>query len=372
MILADFKVLLPPFRGTQDQALAWLTEAHHVAALEADGAAPDLSEIRATLDRYAAKSRDLAYRYSALEDFTHLDWDRMRIFHLRRRGGGAGMGERMRFFDEVVTDAFDRLYADESVAPEDLIHVTCTGYLSPSPAQRLVVRKGWADTTVTHAYHMGCYAAIPALRLAREPRLRTDVVHTELCTLHFDPRLSTPEQLVVQGLFSDGMIRYGAYGDRTFSERGPAAGLRLLAIREELVPGTESAMTWAPAETAMLMTLSKDVAVLLAERLPSFVERLAGAGGGGDLLGRALFAIHPGGPRIIAGVRRTLGLRREQTLHSEDVFREHGNMSSATLPFIWKAIAEDPRVARGRPVVSMAFGPGLTVAGAVLEKCGRP
>ncbi len=370
MILGNFQAVLPRFRGSQDQALDWLTEAHYLTALAQGDPSPDRSEIRSSLARFAAKSRDLAFRYSVVEDFTHLEWDRMRIFDLRRRDGGAGLGERMRFFEEVVTDAFARLYADEGSPPEHLIHVTCTGYLSPSPAQRLVSAKGWTETTVTHAYHMGCYASIPAVRLARDPARRTDIVHTELCTLHFDPRLKNPEHLVIQGLFADGLIRYGAYEDRAFAEHGPSSGLRLLSLREELIPGTESEMTWMPGDSAMLMTLSKDVAAHIAERLPSYLERLAGPAASRDLLREALFAIHPGGPKVIAGVRRMLGLRREQTHHSEDVFRRHGNMSSATLPFVWKEILDDPRGASGRKVVSMAFGPGLTIAGAVFEGVG--
>ena len=51
--------------------------------------------------------------------------------------------------------------------PGALIHVTCTGYVAPSAAQRLVAGRDWGRATeVLHAYHMGCYAALPAIRLA--------------------------------------------------------------------------------------------------------------------------------------------------------------------------------------------------------------
>ena len=95
--------------------------------------------------------------------------------------------------------------------------------LPPSAAQRLVAAKGWgAATRVTHAYHMGCYAAFPALRMAagflsapdslRASGLkRVDVVHTEMCSLHMNPLHHAAEQLVVQSLFADGVhppIRY--------------------------------------------------------------------------------------------------------------------------------------------------------------------
>jgi hypothetical protein len=48
----------------------------------------------------------------------------------------------------------------------DLIHVSCSGYAAPSPAQRLLAEKRWHSTAVTHSYHMGCYGAFPAIRTA--------------------------------------------------------------------------------------------------------------------------------------------------------------------------------------------------------------
>ena len=51
--------------------------------------------------------------------------------------------------------------------PSDVVHVSCTGYVSPSAVQRLIERKHWnVRTQATQVYHMGCYAALPALRVA--------------------------------------------------------------------------------------------------------------------------------------------------------------------------------------------------------------
>jgi predicted naringenin-chalcone synthase len=43
-------------------------------------------------------------------------------------------------------------------------------------------------------------------------------------------------------------------------------------------------------------------------------------------------------------------------------------MSSATLPHIWMRLLEASDVPVGTPVVSLAFGPGLTVAAALMVK----
>jgi predicted naringenin-chalcone synthase len=69
-------------------------------------------------------------------------------------------------------------------------------------------------------------------------------------------------------------------------------------------------------------------------------------------------------------VKKHLQLKEHQMEHSQNVLREYGNMSSATLPHIWKEMLEDDRVPSGTPIITLAFGPGLTICGAVLEKCG--
>jgi predicted naringenin-chalcone synthase len=82
----------------------------------------------------------------------------------------------------------------------------------------------------------------------------------------------------------------------------------------------------------------------------------------------AAWAVHPGGPKIIDAAREALELDEAQVRASREVLRERGNMSSATLPHIWARLLDDPAVAPGTPVVSLAFGPGLTVCGALFEK----
>ena len=74
---------------------------------------------------------------------------------------------------------------------------------------------------------MGCYAALSAVRIAAgfvpNASRRVDIVHTELCSLHLDPADRRLEQLIVQSLFADGMIRYSR----------PAADREM--VRHELV-----------------------------------------------------------------------------------------------------------------------------------------
>jgi predicted naringenin-chalcone synthase len=257
--------------------------------------------------------------------------------------------------------------------PQELIHVTCTGYVAPSGAQRLVSRKGWGEHTgVTHAYHMGCYAALPAVRLARGQLAlrfvsdaRIDIVHTELCSLHFDPTAHSPEQIVVQTLFADGYMRFAVR-----SRRGDGPALSVLAQREEMVPDSAGAMSWACSDRAMRMSLARDVPERIAGYLPGFLDRLHRDAGLSFASERStcFFAVHPGGPRILDAIRARLEATESQIAASRRVLFEHGNMSSATLPHVWRDLLEDGDVPLGSVICTVAFGPGLTCAGAVLRK----
>jgi predicted naringenin-chalcone synthase len=245
-----------------------------------------------------------------------------------------------------------------------LFHVTCSGYVSPSGAERLVAQRGWGHLTeVYHLYHMGCYAAIPAVRIAQGlSESRVDIVHTELCSIHLDPTRHTPEQIVIQSLFADGLIRYSM--ERCFPMDAPKdkVGLEVVTTRKEVLPQSEGAMTWSMGDYGMEMTLNREVPDLIAGHIYRFLEQF------GPWDTSTLFAIHPGGPRIVDLIQSMLRLSDSQVAASRKVLRERGNMSSATLPHIWKNILEDPKVPEGTPIFSMAFGPGLTMCGNLLRK----
>jgi predicted naringenin-chalcone synthase len=376
ILLHDFQIHRPRHQAEQGAILEWIAAAHARAEITlrqpaTDGEREDITRrLRKLVMRFGCSTDRISSRGANLDDFTHTDWERMRVFQLDRFPAGKPCGERSRVYREVSGLAFERFYAEETDPPAAIIHVTCTGYVSPSGAQRLVAQRGWGrDTEVIHAYHMGCYASLPAIRLAagllERGKSRVDLVHTELCTLHLDPSQHLPEQLVVQTLFADGMIRYRASLEGT-------AGLEWVTTREEIVPDTEDAMTWMVSDFGMQMTLSRKVPDHIRACLGGFLDRM-GAGldlGARRLAERALFAIHPGGPRIIDEIAEHLGLRPDQVQASNDVLRNHGNMSSATLPHVWKAMLEDDTVRPGTLIVSLAFGPGLTISGAILRKRG--
>ncbi len=309
------------------------------------------------LGKYCLSEKHIEGRYIDCDEVDE-DWENHEIYSLPE---SAGIEKRNYYYLEKVKRVFEEFYRDHT--PDQIIHVTCTGYLSPSPPQQYFSGKS-KPPGITHAYHMGCYASLPAVRMARGLQMSEgcdiDIVHTELCSLHLNHLKHTPEQLVVQSLFSDGHIKYSV-GKRD-------EGLKILGIHEKLIPESLDDMTWTPSKFGMSMTLSREVPVKIRDHLPAFIDELSKVSGvmKKELLKDAIFAVHPGGPLIIESVQKKLELNPDQVQFSHDVLRKRGNMSSATLPHVWKAIWES-KPHRGKKIVSLAFGPGLTIFGSVFE-----
>jgi alkylresorcinol/alkylpyrone synthase len=150
--------------------------------------------------------------------------------------------------------------------------------------------------------------------------------------------------------------------------RAPS-GYRILALADEMVADSADDMQWSIGEWGFRMTLTQEVPEKISTALRAFLMRLFAQA---DLdyeaeRDSAIFAIHPGGPKIIERVSDALGLRPEQSVASHNVLRNYGNMSSATLPHVWNEILKSSTTQPGQLVASVAFGPGLTVCGGLFQ-----
>ncbi|MFJ1472113.1 3-oxoacyl-[acyl-carrier-protein] synthase III C-terminal domain-containing protein [Massilia orientalis] len=304
----------------------------------------------------------------------------LRIFAGPEDTKGADLKTRHQYYGKIVGDCLGEMYGDAAVAPDDLIHVTSTGYLAPSPLERLVVEKKWFSTCVSHCYHADSHGAFSAIKMAHgflasgqngtaSPRQRVDIVHTELLSGHHDIEDVSAANIAAMSLYADGFINYSLCTPAHARDYA-SPGLRVLAFNERLLPDSADAMTLVPGPYRFRTTTSDMVEVVIRRHVYAFVD---------DLLGRIgidfeqarpglIFAIHPGGPTIIERIEDELGLLDDQVAVGQAVLRENGNMSSATIPHVLKGILDEPGIAPGTRVVCLGYGPGLTLAGLVLEK----
>ena len=286
--------------------------------------------------------------------------------------------DRMKYYAKIVTPAIQSFYPEEATKPDDLIHVTCSGYIAPNPAQIMLNKKRWVDVTVTNSYHMGCYGAFPPVRMAAgflshsfllgNQKKQVDIVHTELLFTHLDISRDDPNNLVNMTLFADGFIKYSMHAAPP--NNIPPNSLKLLAMHDSIIKDTLNEMTWHLASHQFDMYLSKSVPVLIRDSSINFLNKLC-ANAGIDLNSEKdsmLFAIHPGGPKILDHLQDIFSLKDWQINISRQVLYENGNMSSSTIPHIWSNIVNNPDIRSGTKIVTLAFGPGLTSSGFILEK----
>lgn len=381
--LGSFRVIDPPYRFKQKELLRSLSDIFANAAY-AQGELPTLAEAQdlygRLFERYGCKDHLLSTRYSYIHDFA-LPREEWEVFDPEDPVSLGGWSRRTAAFNRFTEAIFDQLFpSDTESPPANLVHTTCTSYQSPSAGQILASRRGWgANTIVTQVYHHGCYAVVPTLRvgagLIGNARLQgrlneavADVVHTELHTLHADPVRRTPDHIIGHGLFGDGVISYRMW-DPSFPAAPSGRCLELLATHEEILPETSDFMCWSIVPSGMHMVLDKRIPEAVGCSINRFIDNLfnrAGLDRNNNLPASAL-ALHPGGPRIIDQVRDVLGIDEERVTWSRKVLFERGNISSATAPHMWADILADPTSATGSLITTIAFGPGLTAAGAILR-----
>ena len=277
--------------------------------------------------------------------------DRMREFAPAARKLGA----------EAARRALERAGPGAAAEVGDLLAVSCTGYSGPGLDVHLVDDLGLGDRVQRLAIgHMGCYAALPALRtaaaLAAASGRRALVTCVELCTLHTQaPR--TREDAVYLALFGDGAAA---------ALVGPGGGGPVIVGSARVtVPGSEERMGWLVEDEGFRMWLSPGPGPGRAGCRPAG-RRSPPAPRPGPCRRRPLGRPprrprdHRPGPAALRARRRPgrplprgAGRRRQPLL--------------ATVLFILEQLLASGEVEPGQWIVALAFGTGLTLEALLLQ-----
>jgi len=261
---------------------------------------------------------------------------------------------------ELAMQAINALSPD--IGAEDITHLvlaSCTGFVAPGIDQLIMAGTGLdPDIERTVVGFMGCYAAVNALRVAHhivrsEPQSRVLVVNVELCTLHLQ-RTQELERLLSMLLFGDGAT--------AAIVSAQTHGIAIGEFRSATIPGSADAITWRIGDQGFDMHLDGKVPAAIADAL----RRQRGCNDetgilcGQDSADIDLWAVHAGGRTILDAVERALELAPVALLHSREVLRAYGNMSSATLMFVLASMmAQRKSGLEGGNGLALAFGPGL-------------
>jgi predicted naringenin-chalcone synthase len=248
-----------------------------------------------------------------------------------------------------------------------LITVSCTGMYAPGLGIELVERLDLSPSVQRTAVNfMGCYAAFNAIKLAdaickADSNAKVMMVCTELCTIHFQKN-TEQDQLVSNALFGD-----GAAAALIQAQPAGEPSLELQSFHCHLAPDGKAEMAWHIGVTGFEMTLSSYVPSLIKKGIGQLTDQLLKKLHI-SLSDIKLFAIHPGGRRILEVIEQELGMTRDDNRFAYQVLREFGNMSSATVLFVLKAMMESlTSQDNDQPILSFAFGPGLTLESMLLK-----
>jgi len=316
-------------------------------------------------------------RYSASDDFLRDDGG---LFRTQVDGtiSSPTTGERNAVYAKAARElavklARKTLAECTQFAKGEITHVvfaSCTGFANPGPDYHIIREVGLNESVERYTVgFMGCYAAFPALRMAAQfceanPQAVVLVMCLELCSLHLQVS-DKPESIVANALFADGAAA------AIVSAREPAGDLpyyRVQGFHSALVPQSEAHMAWDIGDHGFNMVLSAYVPELIGSNIRGMI--------GGILEKRGLalgdideWAVHPGGRAILDQIEEQLALPGPALEMSRSVLRDYGNMSSPTVMFVLKGFLEEAETERAM-TCAIAFGPGLTVETAVLERCG--
>ncbi len=318
------------------------------------------------------RSSGIKNRYSVLEDYKKNIGEFTFFPNTRDLMPFPSVDKRMKVYEkcateiaiEAVRNCLDTRRADEIT---HLITVSCTGMVAPG-IDILIAKAIGLSTSVkrTCINFMGCYASINALRMADSVcRSNTEakvlIVSVELCSLHFQKEL-TPDNLLSNAIFGDGAAAVLVEGNTVASE-----GMLLHSFYCDLLYEGEQEMAWRISEHGFEMTLSSYVPKMLEEGIQMLLDNLFNALEI-DRSSIDLYAIHPGGKKILEAVEKALGINSIDNRYAYEVLSEYGNMSSVSILFvlykIWKHRSEYKDHSN---ILSFAFGPGLTIESMTLR-----
>ena len=249
-----------------------------------------------------------------------------------------------------------------------LITVSCTGMYAPGIDIEIVRDLGLPGNVRRTAINfMGCYAAFNALKMANDicqadRKAKVLVVCVELCTLHFQNK-ADEDNLLSNALFGDGAAAL-------FIEGQEREGIMQLSFENfycDLAYEGMKDMAWNIGDQGFEMRLSSYIPDFIKGGIQKLTDKLLEAFKS-QLSGKVYYAIHPGGKRILESIEQALGLSKSDNQYAYEVLENYGNMSSPTVVFVLQALMRDlTGKDNGKPIVSFAFGPGLTLESMLLK-----
>ncbi|QNL23045.1 type III polyketide synthase [Hyphobacterium sp. CCMP332] len=306
-------------------------------------------------------------RYTVVSSFT-----RDKNFHFNKKENKLfSTSERMQIYEKEALILAEKSVHDLKIdfPVKEITHLitfSCTGMYAPGLDIDLVRHMGLSPNIQRfNVNFMGCYAGLTVLKLAdsivkSDPKAKVLMVGVEICSIHFQKDLDE-DFLLSNALFADGSAA-------CIVQSQPMKGKNIKneSFYCELITEGLSDMAWHIRDFGFEMKLSSYIPKLLNGSMDQLLDQLEKDMGKESSVDH--FAIHPGGRAILDTLSKKIGKKNNALQHSYDILRDYGNMSSVTVIFVLKRLMESLDNSNNKEkILSMAFGPGLTMESALLE-----
>jgi len=286
------------------------------------------------------------------------------------------VGERAAHYQRIGLELGERAVRDALTAAglgveqvAGIVSVSSTAYTVPSVEARLIERLGLAAGVRRWPItELGCSAGVAGLGLART--LAADaadgaivLLSVELCSLSIRTHGQSDSDAIGNLLFGDAAA--AAVVSRSTEGRGP----EVLAAGTATWPGTSELLGMQITDEGFRLVLSSKLPGIVRAELPATIDRfLAASGVTRDQL--AFWAIHPGGPKVLAAIEESLGLDEAASRPTWEAWEQYGNVSSATVFLVLETLRRAHPPAPGSLGLMLAFGPGVSCEMVLLRAGG--
>jgi predicted naringenin-chalcone synthase len=244
---------------------------------------------------------------------------------------------------------------------------TCTGYVCPDVASRLIAHMGFRRNVQRAAIvGLGCAGALPALQRASDfvranPGRKALMLAVEICSACYYVD-NTLETVIGNAICADGaaalLLGVDSKAERPYpqvidfesfldTDQIEQVGLQHKEGKLRIVLGASIQHLAGPMiETALQQMLRR-------QRLSQSDIRF--------------WVVHPGGRKVIDNVQKHFGISEDQLRFSRTVLRNYGNMSSPTVMFVLDEVARNGDPRPGDWGLMIALGPGMAAEVALLR-----
>ncbi|WP_134699095.1 type III polyketide synthase [Ammoniphilus sp. YIM 78166] len=240
-----------------------------------------------------------------------------------------------------------------------LFFVSTTGLSTPSiDALILNELEGNPHIKRTPIWGLGCAGGAAGLSRAYEyalghPDQIVALITVELCGLTFQRNDLTKSNLVATSLFADGAAAVLIGGE----EHQSSGKAKIFANQSTLWPDTLDVMGWDISSSGFHVIFSRDIPTIVKEKTAPDLQAFLAQQGVPE---PRHYIIHPGGRKVLEAYQDAFSLSPDKLSVSEQVLREHGNMSSCTVIHVLDHFLHHQRILPGETGLIAALGPGFS------------